>query len=309
MADVYVNARTGMLPGGANVADVSIALFNAGGTKVTTDITDADGMAYLGDRAAGAYTLYVTAPAGVAVIGGNRAAITVVGTDPQIFDVLVTQAALPEATDTRFCNCSGFFVSQYGLPQPGVALLFSEGTLPQLLHYAATGYSHAVLPSSLQIVTDSTGWAAVTLIRGAVYSVVIPGYGNMTWDITVPNASAASLPDVLFPVVAGVTYKDGASTLMPANAPTISVAAGVEKELSITTQYLSGLLVAGSATLSLESSDEDVLTISLTSTGIVLQAIAAGTATVGVTRSETEETQATAYPYPDVWGSLTVTVT
>lgn len=309
MAEVYVSMRTALLPGGEPVADVLVALYNGSGTKLTTDTTDVDGMAYLGDRAEGEYTVYVTTPAGVTVVGGNRASITVVGAAPQVFDLLAVQDGLPVASDSRLCRCSGYFVDQHGRPRQGVKLLLTEGTLPQLLHYSSTGVSKAVVPYAAQLVADATGWMSVDLIRGATYSASMAGYSNAAWDVVVPDLPASSLPDVLFPVVSGIAYADNGQTLLPTSAPTLSMSVGEEKELSITTQYLSGLLEEGASKVLLTSSDVAVLTITLTSTGVLLQAIAAGTATVGVARSETEETQASAYPYPTPWGNLSVTVT
>jgi hypothetical protein len=310
MANVKVSARTALLPGGAPVAGVNIALYAtvAPYAKLTSAFTAANGEAALGDRPVGTYEIYVTTNAGQVSESGNRITVTVVDANPHVFDVIINTSALPTATDAKFCRCSGYVVDLFGRPVPYATVVFSESAIPNLLYSAGTGTSRVVSPKLLTADADSAGWLSVDLLKNATYAVTFSGYENATWTITVPNLSSSSLPDVLFPVISGVYYSNSGVTLSPSSAPTLSMSVGQEKELVITTQYLSGLQISSTKDVSFTSSDENKLVVLLTDTSITLQAIAAGVVTVGVSRREEKETQASIFDAPSVWGTLSVTV-
>ena len=309
MANGIVSTRTALLPGGVPVAGINIALYSVSApyTKLTSAFTDVNGEAALGDRPIGSYHIYVTTNAGQVSESGNRVTVSVVDANTHVFDLLINTTALPTATDAQFCRCSGYILDMFGRALANAAIVFSEESLPNLLY--ASNRSKLVAPKVLSINADKNGWASVDLIKNATYRVTMTGYENASWDVVVPNLSSSSLPDVLFPVPAGVYYYDGAVLLTPTNAPTISIASGTTKELSITTQYLSGLLKNFAGDVVFTSSDKNKLDLVLTDTGITLQAIAPGVVTVGVARSEEETTQTAIYGAPSIWAPLSVTIT
>lgn len=310
MANVKVSTRTALLPGGVPVSGINIALYStvAPYPKLTSAFTDVNGEAALGDRPVGTYEIYVTTNAGQVSESGNRITISVVDTNPHTFDVIINTSGLPVATDAKFCRCSGYIVDLFGRAIPYASLVFSESSIPNLLYSAGTGRSRVVAPKLLTVDANKDGWVSVDLLRNATYAVTMTGYENASWTVTIPNLSSSSLPDVIFPVVAGVYYYDGAVLLTPTNAPTLSMANNAEKELTIITQFISGLQKASTADVNFTSSDENKLVVVLTDTSITLQAKAAGVVTIGVTRREEEETQAAIFDAPAVWGTLSVTI-
>lgn len=310
MANVKVSTRTALLPGGVPVSGINIALYSttAPYPKLTSAFTDVNGEAALGDRAVGTYEVYVTTNAGQVSESGNRVTVTVVDANPHTFDLLINTSALPTATDEKFCRCSGYVIDLFGRAVPYATLVFSEATIPNLLYSSGSGRSRVVAPKILTVNADKDGWVSVDLIRSATYAVTMTGYENASWTFTVPNLSSSSLPDVIFPVLAGVYYYDGASLLTPSTAPVLTMPNNTEKELTVLTQYLSGLQKASTADVVFTSSDENKLVVVLTDTSITLQAKGAGVVTIEATRREEKETQAAIFSAPAVWGTLSVTI-
>jgi hypothetical protein len=303
MPNVYVAALTAQ---SAYVNNVFFAAYS-GDTLVASGTTAGDAPLFLGTLAAGVYKVLITPPAWCVVELGRQQSLTVSGSTDNIFDVLVTQVSLGVPTDDHLCRCAGAFVDSFGRPLAQVTLNFSEKTLPALLFYNS-GVTKAVLPAGVTVHTDRYGKAVVDLLRGAVYSVVLTGYENLARDVTIPDLSAASLPDVLFPTVAGVTYAENGVPL--GASPSVSMLVGDTLTLTLASVYRSGLTAPGLVDVTMASADTDLLVISLTADSITLQAIAAGTTTVEVTRSEAQETKGVSIqPIPALYGTLSVTIT
>lgn len=307
MPDLYVNARTSAYPGGTNVAGVYVSL-HLNNTTLATGTTDAQGLVFLGNRAANTYEIRVTPATGL-VQDGGRKSVTVTAQDvtPVVFDVLVDQSAVTPPSDSRLCRCWGYFKDPSGRPYRDVTLTFNELVLPQLLRNTATDMSTGVLPKACSAITDEDGYATIDLIRGAQYSAMVGPIANTVIDVVIPDLSTASLPDILFAVVDRVEYKLNNNTLTPTSAPTLSIQVGATVELSMETVYRSGYRVAGLSRVSLFVEDDDKIKLSLTDDGnLAIQAVAQGSATVEVRRSETKEK--VIYPEPAPKGFITVTV-
>lgn len=308
MPDLFVNTRTSAFPGGSAVAGVTVSLHS--NVLLATGVTDAQGTVFLGNRAAGTYEIRVTPPAGSIPVAGGRQSVTLTALDPSqvVFDVLVSTTAVSPPTDPLFCRCHGYFKDPSGKPLRDASITFSEKEIPQLLLNTVTGVTTGLLPKSIAVITDASGFASVDLIRGAQYNVFVAPLSNTTIDVVVPDLPLASLPDVLFAVVDRVEYKLNNNTLTPTSAPTLSIATGNTVELSMETVYRSGYRVTGLSRVSLFVENDDKIKLSLTDGGnLAIQAISAGSATVEVRRSETQEK--TIYPEPAPKGFITVTVT
>jgi hypothetical protein len=306
--DLFVNTRTSAFPGGAAVAGVVVSLHS--NTMLATGVTDAQGLVFLGNRAAGTYEIRVTPPPGSIPAAGSRQTVTLSAGDPGevVFDVLVSTVAVSAPADPLLCRCHGYFKDPSGRPISEVSITFSEKQLPQLLLDSVTGVSTGLLPKSISVVTDSTGFASVDLVRGAQYGAFVAPLSNTLIDVVVPDLPLTSLPDVLFAVVDRIEYKLSGNTLTPTSAPTLSLLVGDTAELSVETVYRSGYRVEGLSKVSLFVEDDDKIKLSLTTGGnVAIQAVAAGSATVEVRRSETKEK--TIYPEPTPKGFIAVTVT
>jgi len=311
MPNIYANTRTVLHPGGVAISGVTVVLYTEAGALITSAVSDANGDAFLGDRAADTYEIRITAPApGVVTDGPVQLIVVAAAPDPQYFNVLIETTALPVATDVNFCRCSGYFKDLFGTAVPDLAVTFYEDESPTLMRYAATETTHALIPTRRTVTTDSTGYAVIDLMRGQRYGVTIGGMEDIARVITVPDLTSAPLPDVIFPVVDRVEFHDGVATLLPVAAPTDTIAAGVSAEYTVTTFFRSGLSIAGLADVGLESSDTAVLALAITdATTITLTGVVAGNATLQVTRTVPATNYGiVTYPSPVERGNLAVTV-
>lgn len=310
MPDVIINARTAAFPGGAVVASVDVRLFNASLVQVASGVTDANGNALMGTHAAGDYEVRVFPPAPNLAADTVQNIVVPNAVPDQYFDVYVLDGALPSATDTTLCRCSGYFKDNFGRPIDSLSIQFNEGTPPQLLHYVASDTAHAVIPRRTTVTTDENGYAIVDLIRGAEYEVFIGGLTNVSRNILVPDLLASSLPDVIYPYVDRVEYKYLGSTLTPVAAPTLAIDVGVTKSLEITTVFRSGLRVDGLADVTMTSEDEAVFTLSSSgSTTVDVTGVAVGNADIVLARTPPEgDCGITISPAVGLRGELAVTV-
>lgn len=311
MANVYVNARSAPFDSGSPVQDVLVSLRTLAGAPLASDTTNSSGLAYLGARAAGSYEIHIAVPTGVVARGGAIQRITVTDDPTQVFDVLVDAYATTVPSDGHLCRCDGYFVDSFGRPVPDVSISFREDVLPQLLYYESTGISSAVVPSTLTVRTDKRGYATVDLLRNYRYCVTMSGFENISRVIFVPDLQHTNLPDVLFPYIDRVEYWQDGNALAPTNAPEVALTAGEHLALTTDIVFRSGFVVHGTGACIFTSSDDTVVTCSLTDTGLSLQAVGPGTATVQVTRREAKkEDQTGIHVSPDtaVVGSLGVVV-
>lgn len=311
MVDVMVSARTAAHPSGTALDGVYVALHTSGGTYLASGTSgeggNDDGMVFLGARAAGTYEVRITPLTGV-VRDGCRHTLTVAADDTGtlVFDILVDTTEVTPADDARLCRLTGVFRDVSGRPHAYCSFTFSEKEVPPLLDYS--GVSVGVLPGAIRARSDATGFVSVDLIRGATYAVEVGPIANTILQIVVPDSELAPLPDVLFPVVDRLEWKDeNDDYLTPTAAPTLAMEVGEVVELSIETVYRSGYRVAGMSRASLFVDTDDVAVIrSVNGGGLQIEAIAAGTATIEVRRSESKE--AKIFPTPAPKGHITVTV-
>lgn len=318
MADVYVHCRSEIGGGGAALANVSVSLHLPNTyASITSGLTDADGIVFLGDQAVAEYELHITPPSGATIASGNLQKVEVLDADPHVFDVVVNDTALAVATDAHLCRCSGYFIDPYGVPVRDLTLRFSEAetALPNLIYYAGQDRSHLLIPRVRTVKTDSDGFASIDLLREKFYGIYMEGYENISREIQIPDAASASLPDVIFPVVDGIEYTAVdvpdviTGTVLNYNTPTITLSVGQSAEFTVKTAHRSNLKLDGALDVLLTSSDTDVISITLTDSTLVVEALSAGTAEVEVARVEPGTGSGiTIFPEPAIRGALGVTV-
>jgi hypothetical protein len=319
MPSVYVQCRTQAFNLGSVVDGVYVSLHNvATGALISSGTSGAGGQpagtVFLGDRDAATYELRITPPAGTVLQDASIQTATVVANiDPQYFDVLMDTSALPSALDERLCRCSGYFVDSFGNPATELTIRLSEKSLPSLLHYSGQDKTVGLIPKAGTVRTNSSGYAAVDLVRGHTYSVVLEGFTNSEWDVVAPDLSAAPLPDVLFPVVDSIQYTYN-NALLDVDNPALSIVVGAEASVGVETVFRSGLRVGGLTAMSLESQDVDSQFVVVAYDAVGTLTITAGAVTaqpviIEVSRVEPE----TGYgigitPTPSVRGQLAITV-
>lgn len=319
MADVYVHCRSEIGGGGTPLSNVKVSLHLPDTyAAITSGLTDENGVVFLGDRGVAEYELHITAPTGSTIDEGSLQKVEISDADPHVFDVVVNDATLSIATDAHLCRCSGYFVDPYGVPVRDLTLRFSEAetALPNLVYYSGQDRSHLVVPRGRTVKTDSDGFASIDLLRERFYGIYMEGYENLVREIQVPDSSSASLPDVIFPVVDGVEYTAVdvpdvvAGTVLNYNTPTIALSVDQSAEFTLKTAYRSNLKLDGTVDVLLTSSDQEIISITLTEDALVVKALSAGTAEVEVARVEPGTGEGISiFPEPAIRGALSVTVT
>ena len=190
------------------------------------------------------------------------------------FDVLGESFVPPVSTDPRLCVASGIFKKPNGAPAPNVDMHFITKFDPVLLDGAA------VLTERMSTRTDANGYAQISLIRFAQYDVTIEGIEDYLRMISVPDKPSTNLPDLLFPVVAQITF-----------SPEGPYALAVNDEITITPTVITsdGRVLDGTALedVSWRVGDVDVAALSATATTLVLRGVGAGTTTLIAERSDT----------------------
>lgn len=106
----------------------------------------------------------------------------------------------PVANDSHLCRASGYFRDITGAPHKYVDIFFIGEFGPILLD------GSAVLSERRAIKTDDRGYACVDLIRCANYAATVEGYEDQVRRISVPDSPSVSLPALLFPTVASVSF-------------------------------------------------------------------------------------------------------
>ncbi len=255
------------------IAGVVVKAFNQAGTVVfDQQTTSAEGVAAFLLESGITYQLrffkqQVSIP--------NPQYITVQVTPTEVanndFNVTGQIIAPPTATDPRLCRLSGYFKRPNGAPAPNVDIHFIVRFEPLLLDGAA------MLTERVHTRTDKNGYAELDLVRFAKYDVTVQGFEDLVRVIGVPDAPSANLPDVLFPVVASVSF----DPIGP-----YTVATGQEIILVPTVLASSGLELDGTALedVTWRSSNADVLALSATATTLILRGVAPGTAQITAER-------------------------
>jgi len=257
----------------------------------------------------GVYEIRIAPPAPGSVSNGSVQNITVADGGNNNFDVEVSFVGLDTATEPWLCRCSGHVTNAHGEAIVGAVVEFSEGCIPQLAILSSGDYDvKGILPIRKQVLADSAGKLTVDLVRGADYRVLVEGFWSVPRTVRVPDAASVNLVDVLFPYAKTLEWYDEGSQLLPTAAPTLALAVGASKVLTINVLARSGIVLDyGEVTLS--SSDEEILGISSgTSGSVTLTAVAAGSATVTVKRTVVEDLGITAVTDPGIVGTLSVTI-
>lgn len=106
----------------------------------------------------------------------------------------------PVATDLRLCRASGFFRRADGHPYPNLDLIFTPRFKPAIVD------GHSVMWGDIHTRTDKDGYLEIDLYRGGEYAVEVETLEDCQRDIVIPDATSINLIDLLFPVVAQVTF-------------------------------------------------------------------------------------------------------
>lgn len=211
-------------------------------------------------------------------------------TQPQVIEVLEGEGGTPvqnafnayaetvdrePSPDPLLCRASGFFRDITGAPHRFLDIIFIGEFAPILLD------GSGVLSERRMIRTDKNGWACVDLIRCARYSATVEGYEDQVRKINVPDAPSVSLPELLFPTAASVSF----DLPSPWTLSVGSTQALVPSVLTSTGVPLDG---AANADVLYETEDPSIATVQLLdATTLQLTPVSAGSTKLLVKRRDT----------------------
>jgi hypothetical protein len=190
-----------------------------------------------------------------------------------VFNILATGVSPPVPMNSRLCTAYGFFQNMAGRPAAQVQIQFISKFNPLLVDGAA------VLTERIYVTTDDSGYAQVDLFQGGQYDVTVSGTEDYLRMISVPFLPNVNIGNLLFPVVASVTFDPPIPATMHVGEP--------DMQVTPTAYATDGNMLPynGANDITWSSSDSNILAV-LPSGGILtLRPLSAGTASVIATRS------------------------
>lgn len=251
--DTFVTQNYSSLVGGDAYAEVTLD-----GDAVPISYTvrlSKTGVAFdgtLGDDSATPQSIDIYSPASAAPSGTND------------FTVQGQTFSLPVATDPRLCRASGFFKDATGAPLVDADLHFRLQRTPLIVDGTAVTGFH------FYGATDADGYFEVDLYRGGEYLVELQSLEHQRC-VTVPDASAINLVDLLFPVVASVAYDPSPVSLAVGDSETVTVT--VTDSTGLTHDLTSDLVT-------FTSEDTSIATVGISANQLTIIGVAAGSTTI-----------------------------
>jgi hypothetical protein len=232
-----------------------------------------------------------------------------VGAEPNKFDHSGADSnTLPLSDSVTLCRCTGVFVDFSGRPIANKPIFFiAQGQNINKTPKVWDTPSRMVAPDTMEVRTDANGRVSVNLVRTGKFFVTFGGNDDTVWCITVPDACAVNLIDLIHPFPAAWDWDD---TIAPGDAVSVAVDAIVEVPLSVIFTDFTQRGTALETYFDIINSDGTKVEASYDSSRgvLVLRGLAAGVAT----QTPTLKTGIlpNRYPIPAVaTPALTVTVT
>ena len=268
------------------VSGVRVGIYEEDDTFLTSETTNAEGIAdFQLDGEADPGTLYKVRFFKQDVSGfANPHTIYVVAPedpeDPNEYTATCSPHVLPQAPDANYCRCSATFIdaSGHALEERTVLLIRPQS----LLNSSAwpgdpTGVGDRVVTfDEVNLRTDHHGYAEVDLPRGGTFYAQVAGLGDRVATLVIPDAPAANLLDLLYPVPASMAF----------TPEEVTVAAGAVEEVDIVLFTSDGQEAANLASVEYEIGDEDVLSAVLAGLTIRITGVSPGETTITFTPRE-----------------------
>lgn len=186
------------------------------------------------------------------------------------FNVYGTVHTLAPARDPLYCKASGYFVYPNGRPVVDAMIRFEN-----LFNPVMVGGLGVIGPIELR--TDANGYAEVDLARNGEYQAIVSGMQDEYLRILVPDRDSVSLIDLLWPVVAQVTFSPAAPWSVPVGG-TLDVVPTI-----LTSSYVQ-LDPIAFEDVSYSTADPGVALVQYGDGKITLIGVAAGTTTLVLAR-------------------------
>ena len=108
----------------------------------------------------------------------------------------------PQSTDTRLCVAAGLFRTPTGGIARGVDIHFIAKWNPLILD------GSAIMPERVTVRSNNDGYVELSLIRFGQYDVTIEGMEDYQRCISVPDAPAVNIANLLFPTICTITFEE-----------------------------------------------------------------------------------------------------
>lgn len=269
------------------ISGVLVRIFDVTGTTlITTGTTDALGLVSFGlTGTSPTTTRYQVRCSKIGTSFTNPEYADVYDPLPPLtankFNIYGDVHVLQPATNPRMCRATGLFVDPGGRPLTDLMIAIYNEFNP--INLEGVG-----IATKVEVRTDAYGYAVVELPRLGKYWATVSGLHDESLEISVPDRSSVNLIDLLWPVVAQVSFT-------PAAPWTV---------LKGTTSYIPTQVIASSYTVLTGSASGDVsyvirdptiATVAIGTDGIYLTGISIGSTYLDLSRIDT-----TIHRIPDV---------
>lgn len=178
----------------------------------------------------------------------------------------------PAIGGPRMCRVQGFLYDIGGRPLPNSMVRFQNRFQPVVVD----GIS---VLGNVEALTDAAGWVAVELFRLGEYAVSTSGMHENSFDIVIPDRDSVLLADILFPVVASVTFN-------PAPPWNVPLGGALEVVPTVVTSGYVTLDGAAPEDVVYESADDSVATVVADSEKLTIQGVRLGSTTLDLSRAD-----------------------
>lgn len=280
---------------GADVQGVVVRVYDEDNVyQQDEQSSDATGMVNFVLAVGSYYARFYGEPAEAAV--ETPRVFTVIDPGTNNFEVEVVVFAHPAAADPRYCTISGFFRDGTGQPQGGLPIHVHTKWSPVVAANPVAGYH----PDTMHLSTDDDGYIQFDMLRGAKVDVIFGPIADQLIDCEVPDQASVDAVDWVFPWVASVAYNPvGPLAMLVGDTQDVVPSA-------VLTNGLPAVVGSDEVTpwevLEFTSSDEDIITVSVSGTHLTVLAVGVGAATV--TATVREGVLAERLPLPALTGAV-----
>lgn len=154
-------------------------------------------------------------------------------TDPVVgsnnFLFIIPSTTLEPSPDPNFCRITATVLRHDKTPYSGYAFTLHTRKVPVAIYSPVSGGRQGAILGGdrIDVKTDIFGEAVFDLVRGGVYSAVLPDFFDTEKVIVIPDASACDFTDLLFLYVKSVSYDNSSPTVVSGSTVDVEVTSTV----------------------------------------------------------------------------------
>lgn len=191
------------------------------------------------------------------------------------FDVFGTRVGnFGVPNDARLCRCVGRFLNYQNQPAADAMVRISS-PIDLLEKNPMVVDGNLIMPSALELRTDSNGYVTVDLLRGGFYWLTFAGEEDEPWNFAVPDRPSVNLIDLIHPYPVSLAWQTEGSSLDVAKNSTLTI------NFQVTFSDFQTRSTELQDILQFLNSDPDVIDLAYQTTGsLVVTGRAPGAATI-----------------------------